>query len=112
MWQESNIYTLEVVCTVAERQNISISGILAEYSLKQLTKDAELIVEAHVSKAAVSCALVQIGPNKFPLAFTDNQIRIENALKSSSSLAAGSSVLVRTLGGASPDFDVSVDNEA
>jgi|GEM_PF-5718773 len=90
---------------------IAMSGILAEFSLEQLTKEAELIVEAHVTAPAIESAVVSLGPTDFRLAFTDNKVRVDNVLKAPPTQTPRE-ILVRTLGGVTAEFEVSVDNEA
>jgi len=85
--------------------------MLVEFSLEQLAKQADMIVEAHVTAPAVQSASVRLGPTDFLLAFTDSRVHIDNKLKAPP-FETGNEVLIRTLGGRTPEADVTVDSEA
>jgi hypothetical protein len=90
---------------------MAMSGMLVEFTLEELAKESALILEGHVTTPALKSEVVTLGDTNFRLAFTDNRIRIDNVLKSPRE-GVPTEVLVRTLGGRTPELEVSVDNEA
>ncbi len=100
------------------RPQFVISGLLAEFNLADLCRQAQLIVRCRVSEAAFRSSVAGITlapPGKEPasllVVYTDHRVKIEEILKNPGTVAPGD-LIVRTLGGETPTLSGYANGEA
>ena len=101
------------------RPQFVISGLLAEFELADLCREAQLIVRCRVTDAAFRSSVAGITlapPGKEPtsllVVYTDHRVKIEEALKNPALVPSGSELIVRTLGGETPTLSGYANGEA
>jgi len=94
-------------------QSVIVSGLLAEFELPELARQALVIIEAQVKEYANETYEIRMGPRELPLVFTRHQVRVENVLKSDNVIVQpGQLISVDTMGGQTHTLSVTVDQEA
>lgn len=101
------------------RPQFVISGLLAEFELADLCRQAQLIVRCRVSEAAFRSSVAGITftpPGKeaasLLVVYTDHRVKIEEILKNPGTVPPRSDLIVRTLGGETPTLSGFANGEA
>jgi len=94
-------------------QSVLISGLLVEFELPELARQAPVIIEAQIEGYAIETYQIRMGPRELPLVFTRHQVRVENVLKANNEVVqSGQIISVDTMGGQTGTLSVIVDQEA
>lgn len=104
---------------VQPRLQFVISGILAEFDLASLSRQAQAIVRCRVIEASFrsSVARIMVSPTgkeaaSLLVVYTDHRVKLEEVLKNSGTASLGTEMIVRTLGGVTPTLSGYANGEA
>lgn len=96
-----------------------ISGLLAEFELPDLCREAPLIVRCRVAEAAFRSSVAGITlaarnreATSLLVVYTDHRVKIEEVLKNPTLVTSRSELIIRTLGGETPILSGYANGEA